>query len=844
MLLLLLCVVAPAVTVNFSSPPFTADFIVNQPGNSIAIRFPGVTNVQYIPGTFGYISNQQVYLGTNNFAGGGGGGSGITSLLFTNSHSPSVIGTTGFVPNYTNINNTFLGDQTFNEISAATLDGGLGSLTINMDGGTLTSGSISITPSTISVGGQMMSTAGFTGNGAGLSGVLTNGWYTNAGPADTYVINGNLYEKTNNFGGGGSGINQLTGDVTAGPGSGSQVATLKNTGTAGTYRSVTFDAQGRETAGTLPTTFAGYAISDTWPNLAAALTLLIPQSALGSGSLGTGTKALFDDQTYKTIAGGGGGFSNQLSTAVSHLAFNLSVNVATGNGSGMSVGDMNTDGIPDLVVDINNATVVRTNNRTGQLFPQASSFSQTSVTGGTALADVNADGRLDVIASSRTGNYVNVLTNAGDGTLVQLGGNYSIAGSGPNFITIRTGTIDGNPSQDFVVIDGVVTDVFTNDGIGNFAVSTNFPAPFAALNDVALGDLNADGTNDIVFAPNGAISTGKFGFVVMTNNQSGVFQYWTTNILNGSTGPQAVCLGDFNNDGKLDVALAVNSVNAAIVVFTNNGNGFGLYSTNFFPFTSTGATLTPADYNNDGKLDILATSVNQFNMVAYTNAGVGLGFVPAYTNSLSGPVSPQFTGAGDFNSDGWLDFATYGTSSSAGVNVYLNTPNVSGDFYGNGAGITNGQILVSYSSSAVTPANAWTPGIPGSGLFGTLLASTNYPPYISAFVQPVVNGNGGSITNISFCTTSAATSGTVTSLNTHQIETTYLNSGSTIISLTWALPTTTTLGKIFYLHSKSAITTLTITGTSFIDTPVTVMSAGQTIGFETIDGGGNYIRLQ
>ena len=71
-----------------------------------------------------------------------------------------------------------------------------------------------------------------------------------------------------------------------------------------------------------------------------------------------------------------------------------------------------------------------------------------------------------------------------------------------------------------------------------------------------------------------------------------------------------------------------------------------------------------------------------------------------------------------------------------------------------------------------------------------------------------------------------------------------MSSGSTITSLTWALPTTTTLGKIFYLHSKSAITTLTVTGTSFIDTAVTTMIAGQTIGFETIDGSGNYIRMQ
>lgn len=77
-------------------------------------------------------------------------------------------------------------------------------------------------------------------------------------------------------------IGPLTGDVTT---SGA-AASLKSTGTAGTYRSVTFDAQGRETSGTNPTTFSGYGLSDTSANLRAALT----------DELGTGA-ALFDGAT-------------------------------------------------------------------------------------------------------------------------------------------------------------------------------------------------------------------------------------------------------------------------------------------------------------------------------------------------------------------------------------------------------------------------------------------------------------------------------------------------------------------------------------------------------------------
>jgi len=91
-------------------------------------------------------------------------------------------------------------------------------------------------------------------------------------PATLAIINGVLTVTCCD--GGGGGITQLTGDVTAGPGSGSQAATLSSTGvSAGTYTSVTVDVKGRVTAGTNPTTLSGYGITDAQP-LDADLTAL------------------------------------------------------------------------------------------------------------------------------------------------------------------------------------------------------------------------------------------------------------------------------------------------------------------------------------------------------------------------------------------------------------------------------------------------------------------------------------------------------------------------------------------------------------------------------------------
>ena len=866
-----------AVTVPFSSPPFTHQFIINQPGNIIDIRYPGITNIYYIPGTDAYISNQAAYFGTNNFSGGGGGGSGtITNGVYVNTGPDTAV-----VGGQLNLNtNKFLApvdsraftnlNTGFNEIDGQLLvkkSVGIGlipDIVLNADGSAqFDSGNV-----TISLAGNVGAIS-FSGDGSPLNPATTikNGVIKPDGSSITIDLDGTIHAP----GAGGGTITALTGGVTA-SGSGSVNSIVNWVNPANGVYTTNFNAVGgitdtNRTNGAFTQIKGGSIVATNPPTtLGMSYTNGVFQ-VYGDGSSNSiignmretnltsatatdgqiitynAAKGHFYSSNAPAGGGGGGGLSNQLAGAIQHLAFNIITNITPGNGSGLAVGDMNTDGIPDIVVDINAATVVYTNIRNGTLFPRASTFAQTSTAGGVALADVDANGTLDAIASSRTGNYINVLTNAGDGTLTQLGGNYTFGSGGPNFIIEVTGKIDNNSSYDFVAINGAVSEIFTNDGIGNFAVSTNLPAPVATASGVAMGDLNGNGTNDLAFSCG---SIPGHGIVTMTNDGLGHFLFYSTNNVSNSGTVQAVAIGDFNGDGRNDIAFAEAVTVGSMQIFTNNGTGFGLYSSNVVDNINGSASLTVADFNQDGKLDIVESQTGTFDSIVFTNAGYGHGMVAAYTNVQGASAAPWWTGTADFNGDGWPDYAVYNTSGSGGVNVLLNTPNIVGNHFGDGSHLTNGQISFVYNSSVVTPANAWTPGPPAaSGApFGTATINTNYLPYLTTFAPIAVIGNGLNLTNISFCTTSASSSGTVTSLNTHQIEMTYMSSGSTIVSLTWALPTSTTLGKIFYLHSKSAITTLTVTGGSFIDAAVVTMTAGQTIGFETIDGGGNYIRLQ
>jgi hypothetical protein len=90
--------------------------------------------------------------------------------------------------------------------------------------------------------------------------------------------------------------------------------------------------------------------------------------------------------------------------------------------------------------------------------------------------------------------------------------------------------------------------------------------------------------------------------------------------------------------------------------------------------------------------------------------------------------------------------------------------------------------------------------------------------------------------------TVALTSGTYTASTVYEQETVYLSSASTITAITIALPTVTVPGQIFRIHSKSIVTTLTVTGGAFVDAAVVALTAGQTVAYQAVDAVGTYIR--
>jgi hypothetical protein len=125
----------------------------------------------------------------------------------------------------------------------------------------------------------------------------------------------------------------------------------------------------------------------------------------------------------------------------------------------------------------------------------------------------------------------------------------------------------------------------------------------------------------------------------------------------------SVTTGDFNGDGRPDVAAGA-SAPGGIAVLINNGEG-GFGAPTIYPIFASHTDITTGDFNNDGKLDIVAVNNNDPGTVTVL-LGTGTGSFGAPILSLSGGKGPYYLDKGDFNNDGKLDLAVSNTFDTAG----------------------------------------------------------------------------------------------------------------------------------------------------------------------------------
>jgi hypothetical protein len=331
---------------------------------------------------------------------------------------------------------------------------------------------------------------------------------------------------------------------------------------------------------------------------------------------------------------------------------------------GMAVGDFNEDGKADLAV----ATDVRLStflgNGDGTFAPAANSpmpvpsppyddFASPYV-GPVVAADFNHSGHLGLAAGLFANEAVAILVGHGDGTFAPSSAAFANAlGMPTNALGAADFNADGN--LDLSIINGVGDQLPIQLGYGDgaFSIAGDLDNPaFAA--GVAVGDFNSDGKLDVVVANSYSSRYSTSGLAVLLGKGDGTFAQANGSPIVVGQSLSTVITGDFNGDGKLDLAVT-DSVGNAVIVLLGNGNGtFGASST--IPVGNNPDAIVAADFNNDGKLDLAVANFADGSVTLLLGNGDG-----TFTQASGSPYvvgkGPYQIAAADFNGDGKIDLA-------------------------------------------------------------------------------------------------------------------------------------------------------------------------------------------
>jgi hypothetical protein len=277
-----------------------------------------------------------------------------------------------------------------------------------------------------------------------------------------------------------------------------------------------------------------------------------------------------------------------------------------------------------------------------------------------AAADLNADGKADMVAANSLDGTISVLLSNGDGTFrpavkYVLGGN-------PNDVAIADFNGDGKPDLAVANSGTKVVSVLLGNGDGTFQAAVNYSTSDFAFQLVA-ADFNGDGKLDI------ATTDFSGGVSILLGNGDGTFQAereFSTGIFAG-----AIAVADFNLDGKPDLAV-VNNNGENLTIFLGNGDGTFTQGATYTPSPYTPPTsilgVAVADVNLDGKPDLLLSNPAPSSTPTTSEVTVMLGngdgtfAAPISYGATTGPYSLVVA---DFNGDGKPDVAVanQGTNS-------------------------------------------------------------------------------------------------------------------------------------------------------------------------------------
>jgi hypothetical protein len=309
-------------------------------------------------------------------------------------------------------------------------------------------------------------------------------------------------------------------------------------------------------------------------------------------------------------------------------------------------GDFNGDGKMDLVAgDVQHNDVVVLLGDGAGAFGAPMTYHQTAAPYYLVTGDFNRDGKLDLVTTNPNAATLSMFAGKGDGSF--LGAvNYSV-GRYPSQIRAADFNRDGWPDLALLAGNNDVA-VFINNQNGTFQNPVSYPLS-KLPGALAVGDVNGDGNPDLIpqIRPDETV-------LVLLGKGDGTFQAPLSSSSHASengTGPYSILTGDFDRDGKLDLAL----VDELLKIMKGKGDGtFGAPTYNV-RLRNTAPDIKAGDLNGDGKLDLVASGVFSSQALQIL-LGVGDGSFQDAGDQVQGSSSISVVIA-DFNGDTRVDLA-------------------------------------------------------------------------------------------------------------------------------------------------------------------------------------------
>ena len=327
-----------------------------------------------------------------------------------------------------------------------------------------------------------------------------------------------------------------------------------------------------------------------------------------------------------------------------------------------ALGDFNGDGKADLAVANNSTSNVSVLLGNGDgTFGIKTDYDVLQPAYGVVVTDLNSDGKLDIVAETAfsTNEGVSVLLGNGDGSF-QTRVDYLFGGlAQPR--SILAGDFNNDAKPDIVVINGSGATVFLGNGDGTLKPPANYGSSNFATS-VAVGDFDADGKIDLAVSSYGF---GNDGIVsIMLGKGDGTFLP-SVNYESGPS-PFSIVKGDFNGDSKLDLATANLQIDTVSILLGNGDGTFGAhvdYPAGSFPYE-----MSTADINSDGKSDLVIAGNGSGLSILKGN---GDGTFQKSVNFLAGAYFPTVL---DLNGDTKPDIVSAVTTTSVGVFINQTGP--------------------------------------------------------------------------------------------------------------------------------------------------------------------------